>query len=408
MEDQWNEDFVPIIGSWFLIFPAHGPMSWTTSFAGWMVKDNRWQSHKCHPGCANGLGWTFAERSSLALISKCCKERPAGESWIENWFFLAWIFLYLRRWVQFHGTLSGVVRHFNSRDFATALRGLGELLAETARSTQARSCRNQRAIWSEVIDRWLSAVLQQWCQPWRWQPNAAITCSCLYLPPGGKRQGYPRNEPTRGVFPDERAYVIWTIMQTRKTFVDSIALYNSFICVSDNGWMPSLWAQTTEVDRFRQLSAIFGSYDYQMKGEEYIDQSPWPINWKQNMEGILRCSSPTLPPCSAFRAPKKQQLRFYVVSKAARATTGTLAGSTCSKCCGAVSYSPGGLPTNRHWSLARLRFPCSFHLLSMSGKISCVSEFSPLAQGHSVWLWSDTDTPGAAFETEQILAASET
>ena len=42
----------------------------------------------------------------------------------------------LRRWVQFHGTLSGAVRHFNSRDFATALRGLGELLAETARSTQ--------------------------------------------------------------------------------------------------------------------------------------------------------------------------------------------------------------------------------------------------------------------------------
>lgn len=69
--------------------------------------------------------------------------------------------------------------------------------------------------------------------------------------------------------------------------------------------MPSLWAHTTEVDRFRQLSAIFGSYDYQMKGEEYIDQSPWPINWKQNMEGILRCSSPTLPPCSAaFRVPK--------------------------------------------------------------------------------------------------------
>ena len=42
--------------------------------------------------------------------------------------------------------------------------------------------------------------------------------------------------------------------------------------------------------RFRQLSAIFGSYDYQMKGEDYIDQSPWPINWKQNMEGILRHS----------------------------------------------------------------------------------------------------------------------
>lgn len=43
--------------------------------------------------------------------------------------------------------------------------------------------------------------------------------------------------------------------------------------------------------RFRQLSAIFGSYDYQMKGEEYIDESPWPIKWKQNMEGILRASA---------------------------------------------------------------------------------------------------------------------
>lgn len=43
--------------------------------------------------------------------------------------------------------------------------------------------------------------------------------------------------------------------------------------------------------RFRQMSAIFGSFDYQMKGEEYIDQSPWPIQWKQNMEGILRSMS---------------------------------------------------------------------------------------------------------------------
>ena len=136
---KWRFCSYSYIGNWFLIFPDHGPTSWATSFAGWMVRDNRWQSHKCHRGCANGLDWTFAERSSLALIWKRCKERPAGESWIENWFLLAWIFLQLRRWVQFHGTLSGVVRHFNSRDFATALRGLGELLAETARSTQAHS-----------------------------------------------------------------------------------------------------------------------------------------------------------------------------------------------------------------------------------------------------------------------------
>ncbi|CAK0843896.1 unnamed protein product [Prorocentrum cordatum] len=39
--------------------------------------------------------------------------------------------------------------------------------------------------------------------------------------------------------------------------------------------------------RLRQLGAIFGSFDYQMKGNEYIDQSPWPINWMENMEGIL-------------------------------------------------------------------------------------------------------------------------
>lgn len=40
--------------------------------------------------------------------------------------------------------------------------------------------------------------------------------------------------------------------------------------------------------RLRQLGAIFASFDYQMKGEEYIDQSPWPINWMNSMEGILR------------------------------------------------------------------------------------------------------------------------
>mmetsp|Transcript_71800 Transcript_71800/g.207996 ORF Transcript_71800/g.207996 Transcript_71800/m.207996 type:complete len:547 (+) Transcript_71800:65-1705(+) len=40
--------------------------------------------------------------------------------------------------------------------------------------------------------------------------------------------------------------------------------------------------------RLRQLGAIFGAFDYQMKGEEYIDQSPWPIQWMDSMEGILR------------------------------------------------------------------------------------------------------------------------
>lgn len=40
--------------------------------------------------------------------------------------------------------------------------------------------------------------------------------------------------------------------------------------------------------RLRQEAAIFASFDYQMKGEEYIDQSPWPIRWLEGMDGILR------------------------------------------------------------------------------------------------------------------------
>jgi len=40
--------------------------------------------------------------------------------------------------------------------------------------------------------------------------------------------------------------------------------------------------------RWRQLAAIFASFDYQMKGEEYIDASPWPMRWMDSMEGILR------------------------------------------------------------------------------------------------------------------------
>ena len=53
-------------------------------------------------------------------------------------------------------------------------------------------------------------------------------------------------------------------------------------------WTPKTTYDRCLWGRFRQLSAIFGSYDYQMKGQDYIDESPWPINWKQNMEGILR------------------------------------------------------------------------------------------------------------------------
>lgn len=40
--------------------------------------------------------------------------------------------------------------------------------------------------------------------------------------------------------------------------------------------------------RLRQMSSIFTAYDYQMKGEEFIDQSPWPIRWMDAMDEILR------------------------------------------------------------------------------------------------------------------------
>lgn len=40
--------------------------------------------------------------------------------------------------------------------------------------------------------------------------------------------------------------------------------------------------------RLRQLSAIFGSFDFQMKGEDYIDRSPWPVKWMDNMHNIIR------------------------------------------------------------------------------------------------------------------------
>ncbi|CAD7925363.1 unnamed protein product [Amoebophrya sp. A120] len=40
--------------------------------------------------------------------------------------------------------------------------------------------------------------------------------------------------------------------------------------------------------RAMQHASIFGSFDYQMKGEDYIDQSPWPITWKESIELSLK------------------------------------------------------------------------------------------------------------------------
>jgi len=40
--------------------------------------------------------------------------------------------------------------------------------------------------------------------------------------------------------------------------------------------------------RMRQEAAVFGSFDFQMKGEDFIDQSPWPIVWADGMQNILR------------------------------------------------------------------------------------------------------------------------
>ncbi|CAK9028330.1 unnamed protein product [Durusdinium trenchii] len=127
---------------------------------------------------------------------------PAG---LRQWIGLD--FCGEERWVQFHGSLSEVVGHFNNHHFPVALRGLAELLATTASAG------------TEVAFGCATAVMSALAL-------AAQCCEQLQLP--------------------------------------------------------------TLATRFRQLSAIFGSYDYQMKGEDYIDQSPWPINWKQNMEGILR------------------------------------------------------------------------------------------------------------------------
>eukprot|EP00974_Lingulodinium_polyedra_P066044 6389681-Lingulodinium_polyedra.AAC.1 len=37
--------------------------------------------------------------------------------------------------------------------------------------------------------------------------------------------------------------------------------------------------------RLRQLATIFASFGYQMKGEHYLDRSPWPIRWMDSMGG---------------------------------------------------------------------------------------------------------------------------
>jgi len=69
----------------------------------------------------------------------------------------------------------------------------------------------------------------------------------------------------------------------------------AFDCATAVGSALGLAALTSEqlqmpvlAARMRQLMAIFGSFDYQMKGEEYIDASPWPYKWMESMEGILR------------------------------------------------------------------------------------------------------------------------
>lgn len=62
--------------------------------------------------------------------------------------------------------------------------------------------------------------------------------------------------------------------------------------------------------RLRQLSAIFGSYDYQMKGEDYIDRSAWPMQWQDNMEGILR---------SVYHLKQQERLREPWRGRSARA-----------------------------------------------------------------------------------------
>lgn len=67
--------------------------------------------------------------------------------------------------------------------------------------------------------------------------------------------------------------------------------------------------------RLRQLSAIFGSFDYQMKGEDYIDRSVWPMQWQDNMEGILR---------SVYFLKQQERTREPWRGNSARAAIGSL------------------------------------------------------------------------------------
>ena len=40
--------------------------------------------------------------------------------------------------------------------------------------------------------------------------------------------------------------------------------------------------------RFRQMSSIYASFDFQMKGQDWFDSSGWPVSWKQTIESVLR------------------------------------------------------------------------------------------------------------------------
>ena len=40
--------------------------------------------------------------------------------------------------------------------------------------------------------------------------------------------------------------------------------------------------------RARQAASIFASFDFQMKGQEYIDSSVWPIRWEETVDSVIR------------------------------------------------------------------------------------------------------------------------
>jgi hypothetical protein len=35
------------------------------------------------------------------------------------------------------------------------------------------------------------------------------------------------------------------------------------------------------------MSSIFASFDYQMKGEEWMDNSEWPLRWDDTVQNVL-------------------------------------------------------------------------------------------------------------------------